>query len=165
MRIQLFAYLLIVGCSLIGGKAEALPKDWYITHTSTSATVHNHHREPVWRGYIDDEGNWNEETLGSKSSGGNKGYTLGDIKNLADHVVVGIKQHVTSVVVIDASRQKIVFEASGDLEAGTTVKIPADNLSDSVQVLVSLDDKGAALDVVFFKRMGACGNKSFWVSR
>lgn len=165
MRIQLFAYLLIVGCSLISGKAEALPKDWYITQTSTSATIHNQKHDVVWRGYIDDKGNWVEETFGSRSGGGDKGETLGDIKTVADYVSVDITKHVAGVIVIDGSKHETVFEVSGGLEAGTTVKIPQDKLSDTVQVLVTVDAKGAALDVAFFKQTGACGNKFFWSSR
>ncbi|NBD08451.1 MULTISPECIES: hypothetical protein [Corallococcus] len=166
MRNQLFACILAVSVILVGAKAEAIPNGWYTVELNNAITMYNQKNEPVWRGYFDVWGIWHETTYKpAGGSGREQGETLGDIKSSEGYVLAEIPRRVGGIVVIDPSKQDVVYEVSGGVEAGTIVKIPADKLGDAVHLLATVDDKGAALDVVFFGRAGTCSSKSFWISR
>ncbi|GMU08200.1 hypothetical protein [Corallococcus caeni] len=166
MRNQMFVCVLAVGVLLAGGRAEALPGGWYTKETGDRVTLYDQAHEAVWAGYFDEEGNWHETTYTPRGSGsGDQGQTMGGIKTTADAVLVEITKPVAGIVVIDASKQDVVFELLGHLEAGMTVKIPVSKLGDTVQLVATVDDKGATLDLAFFKRVDVCTSKSFWLSR
>ncbi|MBN9687420.1 MULTISPECIES: hypothetical protein [unclassified Corallococcus] len=161
----MFVCVLAVGVFL-AGTAEALPAGWYTKETGDKVVLYDQAHEAVWAGYFDAEGNWHETTYSPKGSGsGDQGETMGGIKTTADSVLVEIAKPVAGIVVINASTQDVVFELRGHLEAGATVKIPANKLGDTVQLVATVDDKGATLDLAFFKRMGICTGKSSWISR
>ncbi|GHG66533.1 hypothetical protein [Comamonas sp. JC664] len=166
MRNPLFASVLAAGVLLLAGKAQALPDGWSTQETDNRVTLFDHNREVVWVGFLDDDGIWHESTHAPKRpSTGDKGGTLGGVHVAADHVRVNIARPVAGIVVIDATTQHVVFELMGGLEPGAAVKIPTDKLGDTVQLLATVDDRGTTLDLAFFKRMGACSNKSSWTSR
>ncbi|NNB85016.1 hypothetical protein [Corallococcus exiguus] len=166
MRNQMFACILAVSVFLVGGKAEALPGGWHMGETGNRVILYDQNHEAVWAGYFDEEGKWHESTYTPRGgSSGDQGETMGDINSSADYVLVNITRRVGGIIVFDPTKRVVVFEVRGGVAAGTTVRIPANRLSDTVQLVATVDDKGAALDVAFFKRAVSCGSRSFWVSR
>lgn len=156
--------LALLGVSLFGGEALALPDGWRMDVGANGVPDRVYDetgklRREVW---IDANGHFHEKTYGIVRQPGS-GDIFADTGLDAHLLTVTLNAPVESLAIYDM-RSGQEAGRSGPAQPGESISLPVEGLGNGVQMLAALDADGRAIEVFFFKRPGVCDGGS-WISR